>query len=333
MQARKRILKVLVTGATGFIGSHLVEALVQRGVRVRCLVRPTSRLKWLQGLPVEFIYGDCQEKNALRRSVQDVHQVFHLAGATKAMEEKTYFEVNAQGTRNLVDACLEHNPALEKFIYVSSQAAAGPCRDGGKKKESDRCQPVSAYGRSKRLGEELALSHSHELPVVILRPCAVYGPRDRAFYHLFKCLSKRIKPGFSGHVQHFSLIYVQDLVSAILLAAEARTDSGEIFFLSDGQDYRLTEIGDLCAKAMEINAFRLPLPKQVAFGLAWLAEYFSKVTGKPALISRGKLKEILQPNWLCDIAKARDLLGFEPHIFLAQGAQLTLNWYRKANWL
>lgn len=326
-------MKALVTGATGFIGSHLVEALVQRGVRVRCLVRQTSPLKWVQGLPVEFIYGDCQDKNSLRRSVQDVHQVFHLAGATKAMEEKTYCEVNAQGTRNLVHACLEHNPGLKKFIYVSSQAAAGPCRDGGKKKESDQCQPVSAYGRSKRLGEELALSHSHELPLIILRPCAVYGPRDRAFYRLFKCLSKRIKPGLSGCVQRLSMIYVQDLVSAILLAAEARTDSGEIFFLSDGQDYPMAEISDLCAKAMEITAFRLRLPKQVVCAIARLAEYFSKATGKPALISRDKIQEILQPNWLCDIAKARDLLGFEPQISLAQGARLTFDWYRKANWL
>jgi dihydroflavonol-4-reductase len=326
-------LKALVTGATGFIGSHLVEALVQRGIRVRCLVRRTSPLKWLHGFPVEFIYGDCQEKNSLRRSVQGVHQVFHLAGATKAIEEKTYFEVNAQGTRNLVHACLEHNPGLERFIYVSSQAAAGPCRDGGKKKESDRCQPVSAYGRSKRLGEELALSHSHELPLVILRPCAVYGPRDRAFYCLFKCLSKRIKPALSGHVQHLSMIYVQDLVSAILLAAETRTKNGEIFFLSDGQDYRMGEIGDLCAKAMEVTAFRLTLPPPVLFGIAAVAEFFSKVSGKPALISQGKAEEMIQPNWLCDIAKARDLLGFEPQIFFAQGAQLTFDWYRKANWL
>ena len=326
-------MKALVTGATGFIGSHLVEALVQRGVRVRCLVRPTSRLKWLEGLPVEFIYGDCQEKDSLRRSVQDVQQVFHLAGTAKAIEEKTYFEVNAQGTRNLVHACLEHNPGLEKFIYVSSQAAAGPCRDDGKKKESDRCQPVSAYGRSKRLGEELALSHSHELPLVILRPCSVYGPRDKAFYCLFKCLSKGIKLDLSGYVQHLSMIYVHDLVSAILLAAEARTDSGEIFFLSDGQDYRMAEIGDLCAKAVEITAFRLRLPKQVAFGIAWLAAYFSKVTGKPALISSGRLEEMLQPNWRCDMAKARALLGFDPQIFLAQGARLTFDWYRKANWL
>ena len=328
-------MKALVTGAAGFIGSHLVEALVQRGFRVRCLVRPTSHLEWLKGLPVEIIYGDCRDKDSLGPGVEDVDLVFHLAGATRAIEAQTYFEVNALGTENLVQACLKHNTRLQKFIYLSSQAAAGPGRDGGKKKESDRSEPVSPYGRSKRRGEELALalSQAHELPLLILRPAAVYGPRDKAFLFLFQCLAKRIKPYFSGGVQHLSLGSVQDLVGAILLAAETRTQSGEIFFLSDGQDYRMEEINDIFAQAMGVSAFRLRLPPPVLFGFAALAEYFSQVSGKPALISRGRAEEMIQPNWLCDITKARTVLGFEPQISLAQGAKLTFDWYRKEKWL
>jgi len=331
--ARKSSLKALVTGATGFIGSHLVEALLQRGVRVRCLVRPTSQLKWVKGLPVEIIYGDCRDKDSLGPGVKDVDLVFHLAGATRAIEAKTYFEVNALGTENLVQACLEHNTRLQKFIYLSSQAAAGPGRNGGKKKESDHCSPVSPYGMSKRRGEELALSQAHELPLLILRPAAVYGPRDKAFLFLFQCLAKRIKPCFSGGVQHLSLCSVQDLVGAIILAAETRTQSGEIFFLSDGQDYRMEEINDVFAQAMEVTAFCLRIPPPVLFGIAALGQYFSKISGKPALISRGRAEELSQPNWLCDITKARTLLGFEPQISLARGAKLTFDWYRKENWL
>jgi dihydroflavonol-4-reductase len=326
-------LKALVTGAAGFIGSHLVEALLQRGVQVRCLVRPTSHLKWVKGLPVEMIYGDCLEKDSLRSGVKNVDLVFHLAGATRAIEAKTYFEVNALGTENLVQACLKHNTRLQKFIYVSSLAAAGPGRNGGKKKESDHCSPVSPYGRSKRRGEELALSQAHDLPLLILRPAAIYGPRDRAFLALFQCLAKRIKPSFSGEDRHLSLCSVQDLVGAILLAAESRTKNGEIFFLSDGQDYRMEEINDIFAQAMKVTAFRLRLPPPVLCGLATVAEYFSKVSGKPVLISRGKAEEMIQPNWLCDITKAKTLLGFAPQISLAQGAKLTVDWYKKEKWL
>jgi len=326
-------LKALVTGATGFIGSHLVEALVERGAQVRCLVRNTSQLWWIKDLPVELVVGDCQEKNSLKQAVQDVEQVFHLAGATMAVKEKTFFEVNGLGTQNLVQACIENKTCLEKFIYLSSQAAAGPCPSGGKKKESDPCEPVSPYGKSKLLGEELALSHAHELPLLILRPCAVYGPRDTGFLTLFQCLAKNINPCLTGPEQQISLCYVEDLVKAILLAAETQTQSGEIFFLSDGHDYRMGEIGDIFAQAMAKRALKLRLPPQLLFGMAFCAECFARVTGKPSIMSRGKVREMGCTNWLCDIAKARATLGFEPRIALAQGAAFTVAWYRKEQWL
>lgn len=326
-------MKALVTGATGFIGSHLVEALVERRIQVRCLVRNKRHLGWIKDCPVEFVIGDCREKNSLRQGVKDVDQVFHLAGATTAVKEETYFEVNALGTENLLQVCIENHTPLNKFIYLSSQAAAGPCRSGGEKKESDACEPVSPYGKSKLLGEELALSHSHELPLLILRPCAVYGPRDKGFYALLKCLSKGIKPCLSGNDQHISLCYVQDLVRAILSAAESPMQNGEIFFLSDGQNYRMEEIGNIFAQAMGISALRLRLPKQMLFGMAFFAECFSKVSGKPSILSRGKVEEMIRKNWLCDITKARALLDFEPRISLARGAELAVAWYKKQNWL
>jgi len=323
----------LVTGATGFIGSHLVEALLQKGVQVRCLVRKTSDLSWLKNLPIEVFRGNCNDKASLEEAVKGVDQVFHLAGVTKAVEEKTYFEVNALGTENLIHACLENNPRLQKFVYVSSQAAAGPCQNGGKKRESDRCEPVSVYGHSKRMGEEFALAHSHEIPLLILRPSAVYGPRDRDIYAFFKLLSKRIKPCLAGQDQHISLCYVQDMIQAILLAAEAQESSGEIFFLSDGHDYRLEEIGDIFAQAMGITPFCIRIPEWIIFGIASFSEYLSKLSGKPPLLNKGKVEEMIQKNWVCDITKAKTLLGFEPQFKLSQGAKLTFEWYRKENWL
>lgn len=326
-------MKALVTGGTGFIGSHLVEALLKKGIQVRCLLRKTSDLKWLKGLPIEVNWGDCNDKNSLREAVEGVEQVFHLAGVTKAVHEKTYFEVNAFGTENLIHACLENNPRIQKFIYLSSQAAAGPCRNGNKKKESDQCKPVSPYGQSKQMGEELAMAHAHELPLLILRPSAVYGPRERDIYTFFKLLSKRIKPCLPSKDQHISLCYVEDIIQAILLAAQVKGSSGEIFFLSDGQDYRLEEIGDIFAQAMGVNAFCIRVPEWMIIGMASFSEYLSKLSGKPPLLNKGKVEEILQRNWICDITKAKTALGFEPHISLAQGAKLTFEWYKKENWL
>jgi nucleoside-diphosphate-sugar epimerase len=323
-------LKALVTGGTGFIGSHLADALLQQGVQVRCLVRKGSDLKWLNGLPIEIISGDCSDRASLRDAVKDVDQIFHLAGITKAVKEKTYFEVNAFGTENLIYACLENNRRIQKFVYLSSQAAAGPCRNGDKKKESDQCEPISAYGQSKRRGEELALAHAHEIPLIILRPTGVYGPRDKDFYALFKWVSKRIKPCFSGKV---SLCYVQDVIQAILLAAESQTKSGEIFFLSDGTDYLMREIGDVFARTMGVTPVSIPIPKWLLFGIASFSEYFSLFSQKPSLISRGMAEQMVQKDWTCDITKAKTMLGFQPQFQLSQGARLTYQWYKNQHWL
>jgi nucleoside-diphosphate-sugar epimerase len=265
--------------------------------------------------------------------VKGIDQVFHLAGVTKAVEEKTYFEVNAFGTENLIHVCLQENLHLRKFIYLSSQAAAGPCRNGGKKNESDLCEPVSAYGQSKRMGEEFALAHAHEMPLLILRPSAVYGPRDRDIFAFFKLLSKRIKPCFYSQEQRISLCYVKDVVQAMLLASRTQEGRGETFFLSDGQDYRLEEVADTFADAMGVVPICIRIPGWMISGIASLSEYFSRVSGKPALLNRGKVEEMVQKNWVCDITKAKTVLGFEPATPLAQGARLTFEWYKKENWL
>lgn len=326
-------MKALVTGGTGFIGSHLTEALIQKGVQVRCLLRKTSDLKWLKGLSIEFVSGDWYDQHSLKETVRGVDWVFHLAGITKAIKEETYFEVNGNGTKNLIQACLEKNPRLQKFIYISSQSAAGPSSNGLKKKESDPCEPVSSYGRSKRRGEESVLSQANELSVLVLRPSAVYGPRDKDILPFFKCLSRRIKPCPPGPDQHLSLGYVKDIVEGILLAAETPTTSGEIFFLSDGNDYRLVEIGDIFEQAMGITAFRLRIPRRMVKGLAYLGGTLSKWSGKPTLLNKDKAEEIVQKEWVCDITKAKTLLGFEPRVPLAEGARLTFEWYKKEKWL
>jgi nucleoside-diphosphate-sugar epimerase len=269
----------------------------------------------------------------LREAVKNVDHVFHLAGVTKAVRDETFFRTNALGTDNLIHACLKHGSRIQKFVYVSSQAAAGPCPDGRSKTESDECRPVSPYGQSKRMGEDLASAHRREIPLVILRPSAVYGPRDTDMFAYFRLVARRIKPCLFGESRYFSLCYVEDLIDALLLSARGGESDGEVFFISDGRPYRMEEIGDALACAMEIHAVRVRFPETLLYGVASFSESFSRLLGKPALISRGKAAEMAQCNWGCDIGKARTVLGFEPRVGLTEGAKRTIDWYRKEKWL
>ena len=326
-------MKALVTGAAGFIGSHLVEALVREGAQVRCLVRPTTNRRWLQGLPVEWVYGDCRNPHSLVPVVQGVDQVFHLAGATRANTDAEFFEINATGTENLVRVCAEHNPRLTKFVLLSSQAAAGPGRPGMAKTETEPCEPISPYGRSKRRGEELALAFRNRVNLVILRPCAVYGPRDPDVLIIFQLAARRIKFHIAGLDQRISLCYADDVVDAVIRAGRSECPSGEIFFVADGREYSLRQIGDIFSNALGKKALRFPVPTRVIMALAWCAEAASRLTGKTCPLTKNKAKELVQANWVCDITKARATLGYNPRYDLKSGSRFTVEWYRKEKWL
>jgi nucleoside-diphosphate-sugar epimerase len=326
-------LKTLVTGANGFIGSHLVEKLLQNETKVRCLVRQTSDLRWLRGLPIEIAYGDCLDKNSLTSAVAGVDCVYHLAGATKAKCDKDFFVINAGGTENLIRACLDYNPGIEKFVYLSSQAASGPGVDGQIKVESDPDSPISSYGKSKRLGEEVVLENRSRIPVTILRPSSVYGPRDRDFLSLSKLIAKKIKFSILGVSQQISLCFVSDLVNSLIKSGRVGMGDGEIFFISDGQCYRMEEIGNVFSSVMKTKAFQLRVPGHLIRGIGSISEIISRFTDQPCLLTRDKAKEMVQGNWTCDITKAKNMLDYKPMIDLIQGAEITIDWYRKNNWL
>lgn len=322
-----------MTGGTGFIGSHLVDVLLERKWSVRCLVRENHGLSWLGNLPVERCPGDCRSPASLGQAVRGVDVVFHLAGATKALDERTYFEVNGVGTGNLLRACVEINPGVKAFVYVSSQAAAGPS-SGKARTEADRCAPVSVYGRSKRLGEEIVLGQSARIPVTIVRPPVVYGPRDRALLRLFKLLSRGIRPCLAGRgEQEFSFCYVDDLVRGLLLVCEKEEARGQIFFLSDGGAYRWKDIGDAFARTMGRGVREITIPEFSVRACALVADMVATARHRPGVFSRDKVREMVQPGWVCDIGKSRRLLGFEPRVTLDEGAALTFEWYKGAKWL
>lgn len=325
--------RVLVTGGTGFVGSHLVEALVERDCEVRVLARKTSDRRWIRNLPLSWYRGDVGDPVSLSEAVQGVDWVFHLAGLTKAHSYDAYVSTNAQGTRHILEACMRRETPLSKFVLVSSVAASGPSSSARPMRETDPPQPVSHYGQSKLQAEQIALAHADQIPLILLRPAAVYGPRDRDILAFFRLVRRGWNLTVGAGERYLSMIHVRDLVEAILLAAETDVRSGSIFFLSDGGIHRWQEVVDLLGQIMGVRVRTVRFPVTVASVVAWGAEVASRMRGLPPLLNRQKVREMIQESWACDIQLAKERLGFQPKIHLAEGLRETYVWYRKHGWV
>ncbi|MDH3603787.1 MAG: NAD-dependent epimerase/dehydratase family protein, partial [Candidatus Tectomicrobia bacterium] len=203
-------MRVLVTGGTGFIGIHVIAELMQRGWQVRCLVRATSNRLALAGYEVEYVVGSLDDPVALRQAVQDIDVVIHLAGATKAQSAAEFDRINHGGTQQLVNACVQSGVSLRSFVYISSIAAAGPSLSATPLTEDDAPHPVGPYGRSKLLAEQAVLKANPCLPVTVLRPSAIYGPRDIDFLQLFRAVKRGLLPCLGRQELHIDICYVDD---------------------------------------------------------------------------------------------------------------------------
>ncbi len=321
-------MKVLVTGATGFIGSHLAEELSKRGYDVTCLVRKPSRLKWLEGLDLAFKEGDCLDADSLTPALKGADAVFHLAGLTKGRRPDDFYRANTAGTENMLKAAEKACPDLKRFVFMSSLSAVGPSRNGRPVDEETEPKPVSDYGKSKLKAEAAVLKYSAGMPITIIRPPAVYGPRDRDFYFFYKLLKKGIFP-YWGECR-YSLIYVDDLVKGLIQAVESPGAGGGTFFLSDGNIYTNVEIADRIAQAVGSRPLRLRVPGRL---LGLIAGAGGWLSSEPSVLNRDKARELCHSNWLCDSSRAVKRLGFSPKTMLKEGVSWTANWYRIHRWL
>jgi nucleoside-diphosphate-sugar epimerase len=320
-------MRALVTGATGFIGSHLCEELVKRGYKVTCLSRSSSNLKWIENLDIRLSKGDCTDRDSLLELVESADYVFHLAGLTKATSERDFFSINSKGTENLIKAVSERNPRLKRFVYLSSLAAAGPSRDGKPLKEVAEAAPVSCYGESKLEGEKAVLRYRDSIPVTILRPPAVYGPRDRDMLVMFKMIKKGIF--FDLGKCYYSLLYVDDLVQGIILCAENEKAEGKVYFLSDTEFYTGEQIAMEISSALDVKALPLKVPK---FAMSFFAFIGEKIN-KQGIINRDRIKDFKHSHWICDPQRVREEIGFIPKVGLKEGIKWTADWYRIHRWL
>jgi len=323
----------VVTGGTGFIGSHTVEHLLNLGFRVRCQVRKGRKNPgWLEGLPVEIFECDLLTAGSFATLLKEADYVIHVAGITKAKHRQEYFSGNVTTTKNLLEAVLQGN-AIKKFCLVSSLSAAGSSTDGTPLNENSPLHPLTAYGFSKREAEEVTLSFKDRLPVVIVRPPAVYGPRDKDILEMFRAARLGFKPLIGPKNKTLSIIHVKDLAKAIVDATLSDKTTGEVYFATDERVYCYDELYKELAGIVGKNAIGIPIPKALLLGLAVATEAVSILGPRPAVLSIDKVLDLLQTHWVCSGTKLKSDVGFETSITIHEGFRSTYEWYEKRGWL
>ena len=331
-------MKILVTGASGFIGSFIVEEALRRDMEVWAAVRKSSSKKYLTDERINFIELNLSSEDDLRQQLagHEFDYVVHAAGATKCLHKSDFYKINTDGTKNLVNALISLRTPIKRFIYLSSLSIFGAIREKSpymEIEEDDIPRPNTAYGKSKLMAEKFLDTIGNDFPYVILRPTGVYGPREKDYFMMAKTIKSHIDFSVGFKHQDITFIYVQDLVQAVFLTFN-RGKNGRKYFLSDGNVYNSKEFSDYIHENLGHPWWiRIKAPLFILRLATFIGEYIGRITGKTSALNNDKYNILQQRNWRCNIEPAVDELGFHPHYNLKCGTEIAIKWYKDNNWL
>jgi nucleoside-diphosphate-sugar epimerase len=325
--------KVLITGASGFVGYHLIETALNAGLEVYAAVRKSSDVSHLKAFDVHYTDLDYSSVARLKQELEEkqYHYIIHAAGITKAKTKEVYNQINAMYTKNLAIAANTANIPLEKFIFVSSLAALGPLEDlSAEIQDSSIAHPVTHYGASKKLAEQY-LADFKNLPLLIIRPTAVYGPREKDLFILFDSINKGLEPHIGRFKQQLSFVYVKDLARVIVNALSLPMVQKQ-YNISDGAVYDRYALATYTKKALNRKTFKFHLPVMLVSGMAAFMDFIYAGSKNTPTLNKEKMAELTAVNWACNIERAKADLGYEPEYDLEKGVMQTVKLY-KLNYL
>lgn len=331
-------MNILITGASGFIGSFIVEEALRQGFETWAAVRGSSSRQFLTDERIHFIELNLSSEEQLKEQLKD-HQfdyVVHAAGVTKCLNKADFHRINTEGTQNLVRAIQALKIPLRRFVYISSLSIMGAIREQQPYTEileSDEAKPNTAYGRSKLEAEQWLESLNSQFPYVILRPTGVYGPRERDYFMMAKSIQSHTDFAVGYKQQDITFVYVTDVVQAVFLAL-VKGQVGRKYFLSDGEVYQSSTFSNLIRKELGNPWWiRITAPIWVLRVVTFVGEYVGRLTGKVTALNNDKYNIMRQRNWRCDIKPAQQELGYEPKVKLEEGVRHSIKWYKDNGWL
>ena len=326
--------KILITGASGFVGSTLADEALNRGWEVTAAVRPSSDKSFLQDSRIKFLELNFNSSKDLAEKLNQAgrfNYVVHSAGTTKAVNREAYFDVNAGHTQRLVEALRDPSVKPEKFLFVSSLAALGPTSGDNLIQPNSPPNPVTSYGASKLAAQDY-LQTLTDFPWISIQPTAVYGPRDKEIFIFINLVSKGFEFYIGTKQQKLSFIYVKDLVEMMLLSLE-KGQVGKTYIASDNINYTTDDLGKAVREAIGRKTFKLKLPLSIVGAIAVISEKVGDWQKKATMLNREKMNELSAESWLCDPSETLTDLNFEPKYDLYAGMKEAVDWYKMKKWI